>query len=141
MPMYQCFSPLGSVPESLRPQIAQEITQIHCEATGAPASFVHVVFVELPSGSAYRAGQISPTCVINASIRSGRTLEVRQRIVADLAEMWERITGLSEHKLIVALEEVEANTIMEEGLILPNPDEESEWFERNHDQLAAVGAL
>ena len=113
--------------------IAGEITQIHCQATGAPAAFVHVVFVELPPGSAYSAGRPSPTCVINARIRSGRSLEVRQGIVTDLAEMWERITGLAEHKLIVALEEVEANTLMEDGLILPNPGEEADWLERNRN--------
>jgi phenylpyruvate tautomerase PptA (4-oxalocrotonate tautomerase family) len=139
--MYQCFSEAGSVPESVRPQIAQEVTKIHCDATGAPASFVHVVFLELPPGVAYTAGKISPTSVINAKVRSGRTLDVRQKIVMDLSEMWGRLTGQSQHELVIALEEVESDTIMEEGLIMPNPGDEAEWLKRNHDHLAEVGAL
>jgi phenylpyruvate tautomerase PptA (4-oxalocrotonate tautomerase family) len=42
MPIYQCFSPEGLLGESARGKVAEEITRIHCDATGIPPSFVNV---------------------------------------------------------------------------------------------------
>ena len=53
MPMYQCQSPAGALSDSVRPEMVKEITRIHCENTGAPSSFVHVVFQDLPAGAHY----------------------------------------------------------------------------------------
>lgn len=43
MPIYQCITPVGTVADAVRPQIAKEITRLHVEATNAPPSFVHVI--------------------------------------------------------------------------------------------------
>jgi phenylpyruvate tautomerase PptA (4-oxalocrotonate tautomerase family) len=48
MPTYQCQSPAGTLADSVRPEVVKEITRIHCENTGAPSSFVHVVFRTCP---------------------------------------------------------------------------------------------
>jgi phenylpyruvate tautomerase PptA (4-oxalocrotonate tautomerase family) len=36
MPIYQCYSPQGLLTKSAKAEIAEEITSIHCNATGAP---------------------------------------------------------------------------------------------------------
>ncbi len=36
MPIYQCISPEGLLDESARGKLAEEITRIHCDATGIP---------------------------------------------------------------------------------------------------------
>jgi hypothetical protein len=40
LPLYQCISPEGLLDDSVRENIAAEITRIHCNATGAPAGLI-----------------------------------------------------------------------------------------------------
>ena len=141
MPVYQCFAREGSITDEIRAEIASEITRLHVEATGAPRSFVNVLFFDVPRGHMFTAGEPSPTSIIGGTIRAGRTLEVRQQLLADLSEMWTRLTGQPEQELIVALTEVDASSAMEAGLIFPQPGQEAEWLEQNRDKLAALGAL
>ena len=49
MPIYQCFSPEGLLDESVRGELAEEITRIHCDATGVPPSYVNVIFTDVPA--------------------------------------------------------------------------------------------
>ena len=49
MPIYQCYPPQGLLTKAAKTQIAEEIA-IHCNDTGAPRSFVNVLFLELPHG-------------------------------------------------------------------------------------------
>jgi len=48
MPIYQCITPVGTVPDAVRSQIAKEITRLHVEATNAPPSFVHAIILDVP---------------------------------------------------------------------------------------------
>jgi phenylpyruvate tautomerase PptA (4-oxalocrotonate tautomerase family) len=141
MPVYQCIAQEGSLTDESRAEIAGEITRLHSEATGAPRSFVNVLFVDVPRGRMFTAGEPSATSIIAGTIRAGRTLEVRQQLLADLSEMWIRVTGQPERELIVGLTELDASSAMEAGLIFPQPGQEAEWFEQNRDKLAALGAL
>ena len=61
MPIYQCTTPAGTVPDAVRPQIAKEITRLHVEVTNAPPSFVHVIILDVPPGVHYTAGEPTPT--------------------------------------------------------------------------------
>ena len=56
MPIYKCYSRKGLLTESARQQITKEITTIHCEATGAPPSFVNVMFLGDPRRRIIRRG-------------------------------------------------------------------------------------
>ena len=44
MPNYRCEIPKDSIPFEKRQKIALSFTDIHCGSTGAPRSFVNVVF-------------------------------------------------------------------------------------------------
>ena len=48
------------------------------------------------------------------------------------------LTGQPEEQLFINITEVDAFTVMEAGLILPQPGEEAAWFERNRAQLSAL---
>ena len=72
MPIYQCFSREGLLDESARGKVAEEITRIHCDATGIPPSFVNVLFVDLPDGRYFVAGKPSAHSFLNGAIRFGR---------------------------------------------------------------------
>jgi phenylpyruvate tautomerase PptA (4-oxalocrotonate tautomerase family) len=141
MPVYQCFVQEGSITEPIRAEVASEITRLHVEATDAPRQFVNVVFFDIPRGHMFTAAAPSPNSIISGTIRAGRTLEVRQQLLKDLSQMWTRITGQPEKELIVGLTDIDASSVMEAGLIFPQPGQEAEWLEQNRDKLAALGAL
>lgn len=63
MPVYQCSISAVRLDDAKRQQIASEITRIHCESTGAPPDFAHVLFVDAPE---------SDGATVLASIRAGR---------------------------------------------------------------------
>ncbi len=138
MPIYQCATSKSLSPEA-KAAIAREITHIHIEWTGAPEAFVNVVFSELPLGSHYLAGAIRENgTLINAIVRAGRTLETRQALLKSLSAAWSRLTGQPERNLVIKVEEADAATIMEAGLIMPRPGEEAAWFAANKAALGDV---
>src|ERR1700689_5149494 len=110
MPIYQCVSPEGLFDESTRGKLAEEITRIHCEATGIPPSFVNVMFLDMPAGRYFVAGKPSTHSVLNGAIRAGRDVATRQRILRDLSQMWTRLTGQPEEELLISLWENLAET-------------------------------
>ena len=139
MPMYQCITPAGTVPDAVRPQIATEITRLHVEATNAPPSFVHVIILDVPPGAHYTAGKLDThTTLISGTIRAGRSLAVRQNLMKAILQSWCSLTGQPEEQLLINLTEVDASTVMEAGLILPQPGEEAAWFEHNRARLSAL---
>jgi phenylpyruvate tautomerase PptA (4-oxalocrotonate tautomerase family) len=137
--MYQCMTPPGTVPDAVRPQIAKEITRLHVEATDAPPSFVHVIILDVPTGAHYTAGKPDKhTTLINGTIRAGRSLAVRQNLMKGISQSWSSLTGQPAEQLLINISEVDASTVMEAGLILPQPGQEAAWFEHNRAQLSAL---
>jgi phenylpyruvate tautomerase PptA (4-oxalocrotonate tautomerase family) len=53
LPIYQCICPEGLLDQPTREAIAEEITRIHCDATGVPPSFVNILFTEMTSGTCF----------------------------------------------------------------------------------------
>jgi phenylpyruvate tautomerase PptA (4-oxalocrotonate tautomerase family) len=124
MPLYQSISPSGLLDDATREKLAEEITRIHCDATGIPASFVNVLFLDVPAGRYFVAGEPSAHSVLQGAIRFGRDLETRQRILADLSRMWTRLTGQPEEELLISLWENPAENVMEGGSIFPEIGQE-----------------
>ena len=88
MPFYQCQTPEGLLDEEKRAKLANEITRIHCETTGAPKMFVHVAFTEAKRGTCYSGGELSKVSIVNATWRAGRPIELKQTFLKTVAEMW-----------------------------------------------------
>jgi phenylpyruvate tautomerase PptA (4-oxalocrotonate tautomerase family) len=138
MPVYQCSTPLSLSPE-LKAAIAKEFTRIHREFTGAPEPFVNIVFRNLPRGSHYVGGAIRENgTLINGTVRAGRSLKTRQALLKSLSTAWSRLTGQPERKLLIRVEEADAETIMEAGLIMPRPGEEDAWMTANEAALVEL---
>ena len=124
MPIYQCISPEGLLDESARGKLAEEITRIHCDATGVPPSYVNVIFTEVPDGRYFVAGKPSAHSVVNAAIRAGHNVATRQTILRNLSQTWTRLTGQPEEELLISLWENPAENAMEAGSIFPAVGEE-----------------
>ena len=139
MPIYQCSAPRGALTGDMRARVAIAITDAHVEATGAPRSFVHVFFNELPQGISYSAGKIDNSISgITGAIRAGRTLAQKQKLIKQICASWSEITGLPVKHLVAGLTEIDSDVTMEYGLILPHPGGEAEWFAANKDALDGI---
>lgn len=139
MPLYQCASPIGLLTEHMKSELAQAITDAHVAATGAPREFVHVVFTAVPEGAAYSAGQLDTALsLISGSIRTGRSIEVKQQLVKTIVESWSQITGQPLAQVVAGVTEIEPEVIMEYGLFLPRPGDETEWLSANKDALHGI---
>jgi phenylpyruvate tautomerase PptA (4-oxalocrotonate tautomerase family) len=139
MPLYQCVSPAGLLDDDVRAGIAEEITRLHAEATGAPAAFVNVLFLQRESGMYFTAGKPSRNSLIVGEIRQGRDLSVRQALLSSLSQMWTSLTGQRSAQLIIALKETPSENVMEAGLIFPAPGQEAQWAHDNRARLAELG--
>ena len=110
MPIDQCHSPQGLLTKSAKAEIAEEITSIHCNATGAPPSLVNVLFPELPEGECFVVGKPASHSYVFGIIRHGRDLETRH----PRTSFSSRVT------------ETDPANAMEAGLILPEPGREEQ---------------
>jgi len=128
MPFYQCQTPEGLLDEAKRAKLANEITRIHCEMTGAPRMFVHVAFVEAKRGTCYSGGELSKVSFVFANWRAGRPIELKQTFLKTVAEMWAHETRTDIKDVLVSISELPAENAMEFGQILPPPSQEKEWL-------------
>jgi len=62
VPVYQCASPMGMIPESMKADVATAITDAHLEATGAPREFVHVFSSNCLRVPWTAQGSLTPKC-------------------------------------------------------------------------------
>lgn len=130
MPLYECATTAGTLSDEQRRTLAAEITRIHCEATGAPFEFVHVVFPELPAGRSFTAGKPSAPTLIRGQMRAGRSDETRHSIMNQLNDLYRRTTDADPMSVVIAVVDFQPRQAMEGGFILPetNAADEQAWL-------------
>lgn len=108
-----------------REALANDITDLHCRVTGAPRTFVHVLFTiddsdRLPDGV---------DCSYRANIRSGRTSAQKDELAAGLRTATADRSDAVPSGVVVEIEETQASFVMEGGTLLPEPGspEEEAW--------------
>ena len=127
MPLYRCTIAKGLTTYEQRSRIAQSITKTHCDVTGAPALFVHVMFLEDQAGML--AGDTR--AVVIGSIRAGRTDEQKERIVSEIKDAFARECGTGPNEAMVVTIDMPARWVMEGGAIMPEPGDEAAWLAKN----------
>ncbi|HEX2329766.1 MAG TPA: tautomerase family protein [Candidatus Angelobacter sp.] len=130
MPQYRCLIQKDRFAREMKAELAREITRVHCELTGAPGHFVHVLFSEFASGDWFTACEPSGFSIVNALIRAGRSDEQKRQLMLAISSGWSRITGQSEREIVVTITDVNSEHWMEAGQLMPQPGGEKEWFER-----------
>ena len=106
-----------------RQKIALSFTDIHCGSTGAPRSFVNVVFDEQTESNR------ETPYYIDGGNRAGRPEEVRNQLLLDLRTSFAEIAGVPVESVGGRITENRASQTMEGGIILPEPGQEgAEWY-------------
>jgi len=124
MPFYSCNVPAGSLADDQKDDLAQAITRIHAEVTGAPPDLVHVIYNELAPADSYTAGERSSGIIITGHIRAGRSDADKQRLLREVAGAGADITARSLDTIAIFIRDVPARYILESGEIVPELGEE-----------------
>ena len=94
MPFYRCAVPKDAVPFEARQAVARAFTDVHCGATNAPRSFVHVVFDEHDDtdwGVPY---------FIDGGNRAGRPQSKKDELLEGLQAAFSHHTGISRDQMM-----------------------------------------
>ncbi|MGE3286208.1 MAG: tautomerase family protein [Pseudonocardia sp.] len=126
MPVYNVVTQLGLLDRTRMEKLAAGITAIHGEETGAPEPLIHVIFTGYPQGVAWSSGRPGAPTIVNASIRAGRSEQVRMRMMTRISTLVCEVTGVSERDVIVALFDFPPHWGMEAGMILPPTEKAAE---------------
>lgn len=125
MPYYQFTVPTGGATLAHKAEVAAAVTKVHAEVTGAPGHYVHCSFVEVPPGSIFAAGEAVTGARMVGLIRTGRSAELRGKLLHGLADAWCAITGDTKESVAIFLHEVPGANVLEDGVILPEVADES----------------
>jgi len=136
VPLYICNARKGAIPQDAKPLIAQDVTRIHCEVTGAPATFVHVFFFE----EAPHPPLGDHDVFLFGNIRSGRTDAQKAAIRDQMHEAVRSRAGLAPEAIAVATVDTPASWVMEGGDLLPEPGEEEAWLAAHEAKMAQARA-
>ena len=122
MPMYRCSVPKGSVSLEERHEVARAFTEVHSGTTGAPRSFVQVIFSEDES-------EFSEEYYIDGGNRAGRPESLKRRLLSDIKATFSEITGVPVEKIGGRITEGPAAWSLHGGIPTPEPGEEGpEWY-------------
>ena len=125
MPFYHAIVRPEVLAPADREALSRDVTNVHCDVTGAPRTFVHVLYTvddanRLPDDI---------DVLYRANIRSGRTTEQKAELTTRLQNATVERTSASASRVAIHIEETEASFVMEGGSLLPEPGspEEEAW--------------
>ena len=101
--------------------IAQDITKIHAEVTGAEAYFAQVIFKALDTHDFFIGGVLldEPHLFLSGQIRSGRSEQTIKQLLVELEISLQRTTKLASHQIWAYIDEIKPSQMIEYGQILP----------------------
>lgn len=133
MPLYRCTSPAGALDDAQRAALAVAFTDIHCELTGAPRTFVHVQFHHQPARVGDQPARADgPRFVLHAGIRAGRDRELADALIARCIAAVRGVAGVDADDVVMRTSSTPASWILEGGRVLPEPGEEEAWVASGH---------
>lgn len=144
MPTY-AFSTAKKLTAEQRSKLVESITAIHSEETGAPRYFVQVIFYDLAALSHFVGGEAASAdhIWVRAEMRSGRTPEVKARILRRIMRETSQILRISQEIVWVYIQDIPGESVAEYGAILPKPGGEAEWLaalpSALREKLQAIG--
>ncbi len=117
MPIYS-FTHCRALTAETKQELACAVTDIHCEATGAPSKYVQIVFRKLEPGDAFTAGKPNEDFVaLEAQIRPDRSEQVEQKMLWQLNELLTR--SLKPDKWFISLGRFSSPHLIEDGNLVP----------------------
>ena len=110
--------------------LAQAITKIHADVTGAEAYFAQVIFKELDLHDCFIGGVLldEPHIFLNGQIRHGRSEQIKKQLLVELEIAIQSVSKLAGHQIWAYIDEIAPNQMIEYGQILPGVGDDGIWF-------------
>src|SRR5580692_5196083 len=115
MPLYTVLTQDGTVSDTAKAKIAEEITRIHSAVMKVSRNFVRVVSLSYQKGSRFTAGREAPTAGLNCVLRSGHSAEDKTDMLKRLWAMFQDLTGFATDQIAISLQEIPSSNAMEMG--------------------------
>jgi phenylpyruvate tautomerase PptA (4-oxalocrotonate tautomerase family) len=119
VPLYTLTTQTGVLDDKGRAQLAEQLTQLHCEVAGVPRNWVHIIFHEYPGGNGFTAGVPAAAGSLTLLIRTGRSAEYKRELLRRLWQLLQAATGAPDDQLVLGIQEVPPSQAMEMGQIMP----------------------
>jgi phenylpyruvate tautomerase PptA (4-oxalocrotonate tautomerase family) len=125
MPLYRVLNRPGLLDPAEREQFSRDVVEVHCGVTGAPASFVHVVYADDVEGNL----PVGTEAMVAGTIRAGRNADQKAEIIERLTHRLAEHARIDPATVTVLSNDIESSFTMEGGKLLPEPGspEEEEW--------------
>lgn len=131
MPVYSYVAPPHALDLTTRAAVARAITDAHHRVTATPEVLIHVIFIENAGASVH---------CLRAPLRAGRPHALEAELLKAVSTSAAAAAGTEVAELEVEVTHLPAHCVMEGGLVLPEPGDESEWLEANRS-FAWVGRV
>ena len=135
MPLYTCITTANTLADDTKAASAAEITKIHSSITGAPTSFVHVLFQELPATNVFTDSSPSEPLLITGVIRAGRADADKVRLATDISSSSSRVAGIPQARVRVEIADRPARFVVEAGRVMPEPGAEDNWLAETNELI------
>lgn len=110
--------------------LANAITKIHADVTGAEAYFAQVLFRQLDQHDCFIGGVLldEPHIFLSGQIRNGRSEQMKKQLLVELEVAIQSSTGLAGHQIWTYIDEIVPGQMIEYGQILPAVGDDGVWF-------------
>jgi phenylpyruvate tautomerase PptA (4-oxalocrotonate tautomerase family) len=110
--------------------IAQSVTKIHAQVTGADAYFAQVIFKQLDQHDCFIGGVLldEPHIFLNGQIRLGRSAQIKKQLLVELEIAIQKASNLASHQIWAYIDDLAPDQMIEYGQILPGVGSEKSWF-------------
>ena len=119
MPLYTVTTQCGVLSNDAKADLAAKLTAVHCELSGVPRNWVHIVFQDYAVGSGFTAGEPAETVALTLLIRTGRSPDYKRGLLRRLWELLQSATGAPDDQIVIGIQEVAPSQAMEMGQIMP----------------------
>jgi phenylpyruvate tautomerase PptA (4-oxalocrotonate tautomerase family) len=120
MPLYTVTTQTGALSQAAKADLAAKLTSQHCELSGVPGNWVHIVFQEYTVGNGFTAGEPAAAVALTLLIRIGRSPEYKRRLLQGVWNLLQQATGARDDQIVLGIQEVPPSQAMEMGQIMPD---------------------
>ena len=130
MPTYTLTNSNFYISSKQQKKIAKGITKVHNIVTGANTYFAQVIFDKTKKNNHFMGGKIvkEPSLFLLGQIRSGRSKEIKDKLISDLKDVLVKNSNLDETQVWVYINDLPPSQMIEYGAVLPESGKEKEWF-------------
>ena len=130
MPTYTLTNSNFYISSKQQKKIAKGITKVHNIVTGANTYFAQVIFNKTKKNNHFMGGKIvkEPSLFLLGQIRSGRSKEIKDKLISDLKDVLVKNSNLDETQVWVYINDLPPAQMIEYGAVLPESGKEKEWF-------------